>query len=187
MLDVFEEENQEKESATWRFVQNHLSTFVNADDLKQVETDQVLSPPVHEQLSSLFVMSCLHRKRFAFLTDEQLHDIAIEEMKKGRVRWETNIDETAGIYVFISLVESECYKVGETQNFRERIAKGHLRYGNQDPNSNLIDYCKSRGDNWPDCLRERELVALMLPLKSDSEDRQFIEFGLQKLLLPLMK
>ena len=70
---------------------------------------------------------------------------------------------------------------------QERIGKGHLRYGNQQSQSDLIVYCQSRWETWPQVLQEQEITALLFPLHGSSEiERCCVEQGLQLLLLPLM-
>jgi len=187
MCESFDELNQEQEKETWQLLTDLVPALAECDDLSPTGVEQLLSPPIHEKLATYLLMSSRMRARSTFLTDEQLHDIASEEMKAGRVHWETNIDEIPGIYVFVSLVERLVYKVGESANLRERITNGHLRYGNQQSDSNLVDYCKSMNESWPQCIREKELTAVVFPVRgSCTEERQFLEFGLQKLVQPLM-
>ena len=51
----------------------------------------------------------------------KLSGIAKQEMKRGRVRWENDIDDSPGIYVFVGLVDRCILKVGQTGNLRENI------------------------------------------------------------------
>jgi hypothetical protein len=183
MADSLDEQDEE----TWQILVKLVPALEVTGMAQHIDLTEVLRPPIHERLATCFLRVNREQGLAKFLTDDQVFQIAAEEMEPVRARFETDIDEAPGIYVFVSLFEKQILKVGQAINLRERIAKGHLRYGNQQSDSNLIDYCKSRWDTWPQWLREQEVTLLMFPLyKSIPEERCFLEFGLQKLLRPLM-
>jgi hypothetical protein len=103
-------------------------------------------------------------------------------MARGRVNWESVLDENAGVCVFVGLVDTHVRKVGQSASIRDRIAKGHLCYGFPQTESE----CNSRWE-WPRCVVERDIVLLVFPMyKSVEVDRRYIEFGIQALDNPLI-
>ena len=175
--------DEAKEKDTWLVLSGCVGDLDLPNWSEQVSVSQLMTPPIASRLADLFLrLHCKH-KTTSFLTDEQLSDIASEDMGRGRTKSENDIDETPGIYIFVSLVGKEVLKVGQAANMRERIAKGHLRYGNEQSLSDLIVYCRSRWEAWPEPLLEQEITALLFPMRASSEkERCFIESGLQELL-----
>ena len=100
---------------------------------------------------------------------------------------EADIEACPGIYIFVNLINRNVLKVGQSCDMQQRIGQGHLRYGNQQSQSDLIVYCQSKWRAWPESLQEQEITLLCFPMYGSSEDeRCFIEHGLQKLLTPEM-
>ncbi|WLD13102.1 hypothetical protein [Planctellipticum variicoloris] len=186
--DLFDAEDRTKEDATWRLLAESLLPLQRGSQRSQPSAIQLFQAPLSTNLAAWFIASCRDEGLAKFLSDERLYEIAAEEMVSGRVSWETNIDRSPGVYVFVSLVSQEILKIGETACFRDRIANAHLRYGSQQPQSNLIGYLTSTGGSWPDCLLEQEVTLIMLPMPaSEQKERWVIELGLQRLLCPVMK
>ena len=191
MDPTLDELDRQKESETWRILAEEVPALEEATPPLQIELNSLFnfSPPIHEILATHFLRLNRLPDTAGFMTDEQLTEIASEEMVRGRERLETDIDESPDIYIFVSLVDKQVLKVGQAENFRKRFAKSHLRYGDQRSKSELIFYCKSRWgeEAWPQCLKDEEFTALLFPMyRSDELDRRFLEDGLKALLSPLM-
>lgn len=192
MDTILDELDREQKRETWRILAEAVPALEEATPPLQIELTSLFnfSPPIHELLATHFLRLNRLGDTAGFMTDEQLTEIASEEMVSDRERLETDIDESPGIYIFVSLVEQQVLKVGQTDDFRKRIAKSHLRYGDQRSESELIFYCKSRwgGGDWPQCLKDQEITALLFPMhRSDEQDRCFLEHGLKALLKPSMR
>lgn len=184
MFGFLEQEHSDKLARTWLFITEAFGSDLNDNS---IEIAELLIPPIHQKLAVQFAFERKSEAQFDFLSDEQLIDIAIEKMEKGRVRWEDDITSTSGIYVFVSLEEKLVYKAGEAQDVRSRLTGGHLRYGNDQADVNLIDYCKLMFNHWPRCLSDLEMTLLIFPLaRSTKREHLFLEAGFQELLKPLM-
>ena len=90
-----------------------------------------------------------------------------------------------GVYIFTNIRQSRIDKIGHTGNLQERITRGHLRYGNGDDKSNMIDHYRS---TWPNRLEADEIGLFVFPiLRSTELQRRLIEEGLMTFLGTLCK
>ena len=106
-------------------------------------------------------------------------------MEPGRANSENDIDSAPGVYVFVSLTNNQVLKVGQTGDMRQRIGQGHLRYGNQQSQSDLIVYCQSKWGVWPQSLQVQEITALAFSIhRSTVADRNIVEIALQETSAP---
>ncbi len=126
--------------------------------------------------------------RFEFFTFDRLHGIAAEEMTDGRVKWENDLDDCGGVYIFTRLIDPAVMKVGQASNLRTRIANAHLRYWNQSSTADLCGYYHSRGLPWPQSLIDDEMTLCVIPMPNSSKlERESLEKWLQAKLHPKMK
>lgn len=174
--------DKERETEAWQIICEHVLQLDNESVIEHVDLATLLTSPIHEKLAGWFLHYRRAKLKYQFVNPDQLFSLV--DYTDGL---EGDIDEVAGIYIFVRLVNQDVMKVGQAKNLRERITRGHLWYGNQNPESNLIDYCKARGC-WPNYINYQEIAALLFSMHNTSEEeRCFIEFGLHKLLLPEMK
>lgn len=179
--------DREEEGDTWQVILESASTVRPFEWSGQVEVPELLTPPIAQKLAEWFLW--WHRKQRAasFLGWEQLLGIASEAMEQGRPKLETDIEACPGIYVFVNLLNRNVLKVGQTDDMQQRIGQGHLRYGNQQSQSDLIVYCQSKWGTWPQPLQDQEITALLFPIHGSTvADRYIVEIALQELLLPVM-
>jgi len=135
------------------------------------------------RIDRMFAAQLVHREidKVEFLSWDQLLAIVEEPMVPGRPRLEADLDESASIYIFVSLRDGLILKVGSTKDSRDRIARKHLRHG-EDMNT-LRGYLRYRG--WPRVIEDEEIVLLVLPMdRYTKEERLAGESGLEKLLDP---
>jgi hypothetical protein len=185
MTNPIDELDREQAEATWEILYEEAG-LDGSSSTQAIATIDLFSPRLPEQVAQGFLQCGRSEKRSCFVTSEQLHAIVSEPMTPGRVRFETNLDEVAAIYVFVSVVQREVLKVGETDNLRDRIAKQHLRYGSAE--SELKGHCMRYIDRWPECIEKEEITMLAFPMPGCcKKHRCLIESGLQALLCPLMK
>jgi hypothetical protein len=91
--------------------------------------------------------------QYRFFTCDELRTIAGEKIVRGnRPKYEEDIDEAAGVYVFASLAEDLVLKVGKAINLRQRIGVEHLRDRNQFLPATIREHYSRRAGNWPDHL-----------------------------------
>ena len=186
-MEMFDDDVARQAEDAWNLFAELVPALDARSHMANVEAEQLLASPISEKLATCLLLIGRRPQRSYCLTDKQLHEIAAEDMTPGRAHYEHDVDESPGIYVFISLVERQIYKVGQSANLRSRITSGHLRYGDNLSESNLIDFCRFRNADWPQCIVDGEFTALVFPLHgSTDEERCFIEAGLQSLLNPLM-
>lgn len=128
------------------------------------------------------VILALHysKKTEVVLSTDQIISIAKKETGS-----EKEIGENLPcVYVFLSLADKLCVKIGQTENARERIVNGHLRNYTDGHAANLIDYYQG---HLIEKVEEDEIVALILPMfRCSQEERELVEKGLMLMLNPLM-
>ena len=188
-MDTISDEPDRQQEDTWQILAEAVPELKEAAPL-QIDLSSLFKPPINKTLATHFLQLNRLGDTASFMTCEQLTEIASQEMASGREHLETDIDEEPGIYIFVSLVDQQVLKVGETENFRKRFATGHLRYGDQRSEYELIYYCMSTwgGEAWPQCLTDKEITALLFPMyPSDELCRRCLEGGLKALLRPLMR
>src|ERR1700735_2593167 len=116
MADSFDEPDEE----AWHILVNLVPALEVTGLAQQVDMTELLRPPIHERLATVFVRLNREQRLARFLTDDQVFQIAAEEMERDRAKYEMNIDEAPGIYVFVSLFDKQILKVGQAKNLRER-------------------------------------------------------------------
>jgi len=142
-----------------------------------------MSPPIASRLQNCSYELHYKHKTTSFLTDEQLSDIASEDMGRGRTKLENDIDEAPGIYIFVSLVGEDISQGGPGGQHAGTDCQGALAIRQRAIAGRLIVYCRSRWQAWPEPLLEQEITALLFPMsRSSDKERCFIESGLQELL-----
>jgi hypothetical protein len=177
-----EQYDEDMEAEAWEILVESIPQLNDEPLTAQVVFLDVGTPPIHKKLAVLFLRHRKAQNDYSFLKTDQLFG-----MTPAGYGSELDIDELPGIYIFLRLVNRDVLKVGQTGNLRTRIARGHMRYGNQPSESNVIVYCKGRW-NWPHCVNDQEFTTLLFPMPTScEEERCFIELGLSKLLLPVMK
>ena len=175
---TFEDEHIEE---TWSVIQE-MTDCLDAVSPLEIVVSEFLKPPIHENLAKCFLQQRKKDGCWQILTSQQLEDIA-----SSMVDSEKDIRAVPGVYLFLSLATKQILKVGQSGNLRERICNGHLRYSYGTTQSSLADYYTTRERNWPEALVEEEIVGLLFPMyNSDEQDRCFIEFGFEKMLIPEM-
>ena len=180
----FDSIEKEEEQRTWDVLEEFV-VDLDTPPPPSIDLGTVFQPSSNELLARLFMRFHRTNRTGVFLSHERLFNIAAEEMKPGRVKWETDIDPIAGIYLFVRIASKSVIKVGESGNMRNRFGIGHLRYGDQKTLSKLIDHCKSRGEDWPQCIEDQQITSLIFPMgKSCKEERCLIEKGLNTILVP---
>jgi hypothetical protein len=184
MIDPIGELDREQEELTWEILYEKagLEGSISTPSIAAID---LFASRLPEEMAKHFLVCVRNEKRWDFVTSDQLNEIVSEPMMPGRVRLETNLDEVAAVYVFVSVVQREVLKVGEAEDLRVRIANGHLRYGSAE--SELRGHCLRYTEHWPECIRVEEITMLAFPMRGCCKShRCFIEAGLQALLHPRM-
>jgi len=96
--------NEAKEKDAWQVLCTCVDDLDSPQWPEQISVSELLTPPFAIRLARLFLQLHYKHKTTLFLNDEQLADIASEDMEHGRARLENDIDEDPGIYLFVSLV-----------------------------------------------------------------------------------
>ncbi len=174
-----------KEEDSWRVIYGIVPELQLPNWSEQIGLSNLLVPPIALELGKSFLQLSRRDRTAIFLTDDQLFDIASEAMKPGRANLENDIDSGPGIYIFITIANNRVLKVGQAGDMRERIGKGHLRYGNPHSQSDLIVYFQSKGKAWPQSLHEQDITALLFPIHGSTvADRCIVEIALQETSAP---
>lgn len=179
-MNFIEEEEERRKEEIWQIISRSILDLEDPVP-NQINLRNLLTHPIHKKLATMFLLQQKADYNWQILDCDQLVSIANKVPEA-----DYDIDQVPGVYLFVSHGSNNVLKIGQTGDLRERISKGHLMYGDQMIGSKLIGFCKSQWD-WPICLREQDISALMFPMRnSDEQERKFIEFGLQKLLSPHM-
>src|SRR5687768_17512689 len=138
-MDWIDDELREVEGAVWQLFDGlvpRLDPSLSTD----VAVDKLFQGGLAETLATLFIAQQRSRGSYSFLTSDQLLSIATVKGIRDAGHPERDIEEVAGLYVFIALAHSKVLKVGETDNLRRRVAKEHLGYGYGNDPCKVIDH-----------------------------------------------
>ena len=174
----FSDENRQKDE-TWSFLKASLPEI----ELKKTRhlnvnyhTRQV---DFEKTLALVQVASHFDNKTELFLSTEHLCNLAHNPSNEKK-----DVDEIPCVYIFLSLANNTCVKVGQTNNARERFISGHFNILRNNEESHLCNYYMR---DWPRCINDEEVVAVIFPMRGSTEkDRLVVESGLTEFLKPLM-
>ncbi len=119
-----------------------------------------------------------------FLSSDQLLAMASKD-ERYSPDTKRDVAESAGLYVFVSLVRDTIIKVGQSESLRRRIATQHLRHENQYDGSTVCGHYMRCGHEWPASINNDEITCILLPMPTDTRElRLSVERGLTNLLRP---
>jgi len=177
MIDMDAEKEQENEA--WKVIETICPELAGPFEETTLRQFFDTSSRMCERLAVAFISSKREKRQYVMVCTDQLFAIANHVSMA-----ELDIDECPGMYLFVRINTEKILKIGQTNNFRRRIAEEHLIPGDCRTLSTVIMYCQN---SWPVCLSEDKIVALLFPMyQSSKEERCFIELGLHQLLFPEM-
>lgn len=183
----FLDEHNEAERLTWEVIRQEVPDLANPRWEEAPDAGRLFCGQLDRHLATLLLRRARAGRSYRFFSDENLHSMAVAPRPRGRGVRDSDVPEEAGLYVFTRLEEPDVLKVGESSDLRTRIEDAHLRYGRQ-VMSDVIAYYKHDSIDWPDAIRIDRITLLVFPLRNSSpEERQLVEAGLHKLLIPAMK
>lgn len=174
----FDEQRQKDE--TWSFLKENLPgiELKKTKDLLEVNrnTRQI---DFEKTLALVQVANNISDKTDLLLSTEQLLNLAHNQSTEKK-----DIEEVPCVYIFLSLAEKLCIKVGQTNNARDRFFNGHFNITRNNEPSHLCHYYMR---DWPESIKDEDVVAVIYPMYGSSENgRLAVESGLTAFLKPLM-
>ena len=179
MLNEIFSEDQKQKDSTWDFLKREMSG-IELSKTRCLEVDQNTKQSEFDKTMALVqVANHYANKTEMFLSTEQLFNLAAKQTDA-----KLDIDEVSCVYVFLSLLEEQCIKVGQSNNVRERFVKGHFDISRNTEQSHLCNYYIR---DWPKSINEEEVVVIIFPMYgSEEKDRLAVESGLTGFLHPIM-
>lgn len=176
--ELFSDEQKQKD-ATWDFLKKELQE-IELKKTRRLDVDRHTRQIDFEKAMALVqVASHFDDKTELFLSTEQLNDLA--RNPSGN---KADIDEVPCVYIFLSLFDKLCLKVGQSNNARERLVDGHFNISRNTEKSHLSNYYMH---DWPKSIDTDEVVGIIFPMRNSVEkDRLAVESGLTEFLNPLM-
>ena len=101
-----------REQDTWLVLSAYVPDLKSLGSQEQISAEELFTPSIARRMAELLLLSYRRLGKTTFLTDEQLFDIASEEMGRERARLETDIAASPGVYVFVSVIDKAVLKVG---------------------------------------------------------------------------
>lgn len=177
MLEELFSDYDKQKSETWTFLKGELPGIELVKTKRLAIDHDTRQTDFEKNLALVQVANHYSNKTELFLSTEQLFGLA----ENNDVKLDID-DKVPCVYVFLSLSDKKCIKVGQSCNVNDRFVNGHFNVSKQNEPSHLSNYYVR---DWPRSIDTYEVVAIIFPMYGSGEkDRLAVESGLVSYLGP---